>query len=379
MDSYLLATKLQIPPQPQRAVRRTRLIDALERGIPRYRLVLISAPAGYGKTTLVSQWAYASRFPLAWLSIGEEDNDFDRFLRYLLTGWEAVQPGLSQSPLALLLGAMSPDKEAVLAAFINSANDAPNPVVFVLDDYHLIEERSIHEALTFLLDHLPPNLHFVLVSRGEPPLPLARYRARNEMLEFRAEDLNFWLEETKDFLNETMGLELAHDEVVRLQTQLEGWIAGLQLAALTLRRRGTGTDKLDVSGRHRFIADYLREDVLAPLPDRMQHFLLRTSILDRLCGSLCDTVTGQEDGQAMLEILERENLFLLPLDDNREWYRYHWLFAVFLREELKRRHPDEVPELHRQAAHWYLNHNLPEPAFRHAVDGDDVQLVGHLS
>jgi LuxR family maltose regulon positive regulatory protein len=204
MDAFLLATKLQIPPQPQRAVRRTRLIDTLESGISRHRLVLISAPAGYGKTTLVSQWAHASRFPVAWLSIGEEDNDFGRFLRYLLAGWQAVQPGLSQSPLALLLGAMAPDQEAVLAAFINSANDAPNPVVFVLDDYHLIEDPAIHTALTFLLDHLPSNLHFILVSRGEPPLPLARYRARNEMLEFHAQDLNFWLEETKNFLNETM-------------------------------------------------------------------------------------------------------------------------------------------------------------------------------
>jgi LuxR family maltose regulon positive regulatory protein len=375
MDSFLLATKLQIPPQPHRAVRRTRLIDTLERGILRYRLVLISAPAGYGKTTLVSQWAQASRFPVAWLSIGEEDNDLERFLRYLLSGWEAVQPGLSRSSLAWLLGAMSPDKQAVLAAFINAAHDAPDPIVFVLDDYHLIEEPSIHEALTFLLDHLPPNLHFVLVSRGEPPLPLARYRARNEMLEFRAQDLNFLVEETKHFLNETMGLELAHDEVVGLQTQAEGWVAGLQLVALTLRQRLTGTHKLVVSGRHRFIADYLSEDVLAPLPDSLRHFLLQTGILDRLCGPLCDAVTGQRGGQDMLETLERENLFLLPLDDNREWFRYHRLFADFLREELKRRHPDQALELHRRAAHWYLTHDLPEPAFCHAVDGDDVELI----
>jgi LuxR family maltose regulon positive regulatory protein len=375
MDSFLLATKLQVPPQPHRAVRRTRLTDALERGIPHYRLVLISAPAGYGKTTLVSQWAQASRLPAAWLSIGEEDNDLERFLRYLLSGWEAVRPGLSQSPLALLLGAMSPDKEAVLAAFINAAHAAPDPIVFVLDDYHLIEERSIHEALAFLLDHLPPNLHFVLVSRGEPPLPLARYRARNEMLEFRAQDLNFLLEETRDFLNETMGLELAHDEVVELQTQVEGWVAGLQLVALTLRQRLTGMHKPVVSGRHRFIADYLSEDVLAPLPDRLRGFLLQTGILDRLCGPLCDAVTGQRGGQDMLETLERENLFLLPLDDNREWFRYHRLFADFLREELKRRHPDQTLHLHRRAAHWYLAHELPELAFRHAVNGNEVDLV----
>lgn len=378
MDSLLLATKRQIPPQPQHGVSRRRLIDALERDIPHSKLILVSAPAGYGKTTLLSQWAYAGHFPVVWLSLGEEDNDLERFLRYLLASWEAVQPEISDSPLDLLLGDRSPDGEAVLAAFINAANDTPEHIVFVLDDYHLIKDPAIHEALAFLLDHLPPALHFVLAGRGEPPLPLARYRAHHELVEFRAEDLNFWPEETRDFLNERMGLDLAHDEVARLQTQLEGWIAGLQLVALTLQKRLTGADKLVISGRHRFIADYLSEDVLAPLPDQLQYFMLRTSILDRLCGSLCDAVTGQEGSQTLLETLERENLFLLPLDDSREWFRYHRLFADFLYEELNRRHPDEIADLHRRAARWYLARDLPEPAFRHAVEGDDVELVNHI-
>jgi LuxR family maltose regulon positive regulatory protein len=375
MDSLLVATKLRIPPQPQHAVRRARLIDALERGILAYKLVLIAAPAGYGKTTLLSQWAHASHLPVAWLSIGEEDNDFERFLRYLLTGWESVQPGVSDSPLGLLLGAMSSDSEAVLSAFINAANDAPGPLVFILDEYHLIKDLAIHSALTFLLDHLPPKFHFVLAGRGEPPLPLARYRARHELMEFRAEDLSFLPEETQDFLNESMGLDLAHDQVVRLQAQLEGWIAGLQLTALTLQRRLTGADKLIISGKHRFIADYLGEDVLAPLPDNLRQFLLQTSILDRLCGPLCDVVTGREGGQDMLETLERENLFLVPLDDSRQWFRYHRLFGDFLHEELHRHHPAEVAGLHRRAAWWYLAHDLPEQAFRHAVAGEDVELV----
>ncbi len=375
MDTFLLATKLRIPPQPHRVVRRARLIDALEGGIPRYKVVLISAPAGYGKTTLVSQWARASRFPIAWLSIGKEDNDLERILRYLLAGWEQVQPGISESPLGLRLGARSPDSEAVLSAFINLANETPHQIVFVFDDYHLIEDPAIYKALTFLLDHLPPMLHFVLVGRGEPPLPLARYRARNEMLEFQAGDLSFLVEETKDFLNEMMGLDLAHDEIVRLQAQLEGWIAGLQLVALTLQQRLMGADKLVVSGGHRFIADYLSEDVLAPLPDGLRQFLLQTSILDRLCGPLCNAVTEREDGQEMLEILERERLFLVPLDEAREWFRYHHLFADFLQQEFNRRHPDEVPSLHLRAALWYLAHDLPEQAFRHAVGGDDVELV----
>ena len=357
---------------------RTRLVDVFEQEILHYKLVLLSAPAGYGKTTLLSQWAQTSRFPVVWLTINEVDNDLERFLRYLLVGWEAVQPGLRDSPLGLLLGAMSPDSEAVLAAFINVANDAPAPIVFVLDDYHLIEDLSVHTALTFLLDHLPPTLHFVLAGRAEPPLPLARYRARHELLEFRAEDLNFLPEETRDFLNEKMGLDLAHEDVVRLQAQLEGWIAGLQLVALTLRQRLTGADKLVVSGRHRFIADYLGEDVLAPLPNGMRRFLLQTSLLDRLCGPLCDAVTGREDSQAMLETLERENLFLVPLDDSRAWFRYHRLFADFLHEELNRRYPAEVVDLHRRAARWYLANDLPEQAFRHAVAGDDAELVTQI-
>jgi LuxR family maltose regulon positive regulatory protein len=378
MDALLLATKLQIPPQPQRAVRRPRLIDALERDIPHYKLVLIAAPAGYGKTTLLSQWAYASRFPVVWLSISEEDNDLERFFRYLLAGWEEVQSGISESPLGLLLGAMSPDREAILAAFINAANDTSDQIVFVLDEYHLIEAPSVQTALTFLLDHLPPTVHFVLAGRAEPPLPLARYRVHQELLEFRAEDLSFLLEETQDFLNEVMELDLADDEVVSLQTQLEGWIAGLQLVALTLRHRLAGADKLVVSGRHRFIADYLSEDVLAPLPDGTRQFLLQTSLLDRLCGPLGDAITGREDGQAMLETLERENLFLVPLDDNRHWFRYHRLFADFLQEALQRHHPTEVADLHRRAARWYLAHDLPEQALRHAVAGDDPELVMQL-
>jgi LuxR family maltose regulon positive regulatory protein len=375
MDSFLLATKRQIPPQPQHGVRRVRLIDTLERGLSDYKLALISAPAGYGKTTLLSQWAHASRFSIAWLSLDETDNDLERFLRYLLAGWETVQPGIGKSPLGLLLEGRSPDSEAVLAAFINVANDAPDPIVFVLDDYCLIKDAAIHEALTFLLDYLPPTLHVVLAGRGEPPLPLARYRAHHALMELHAEDLSFWPEETQDFLNGIMGFDLARAEIDRLQAQLEGWIAGLQLVALSLQQRLTGADRLVVSGRHRFIADYLSEDVLAPLPDKLRHFMLQTSILDRLCGSLCDAVTGQENGQAMLETLERESLFLVPLDDSREWFRYHRLFADFLCEELKRRHPVEVTTLHRRAGRWYLIHDLPEPAFRHAVEGHDVDLV----
>lgn len=375
MNTSFLATKLQIPLQPPHLVHRPRLIKTLEQAILHYRLVLIAAPAGYGKTTLLSQWAHETRLAVVWLSLGEEDNDPERFLRYLLAGWEKVQPGVSQSKLDLILSGATPDIEAALSAFVNVANDVSDQMVFVLDDYHLIEDPAVHQALTFLLDHLPPTLHFALISRGEPQLPLARYRARAEMLELGVKDLQFGLEESELFLNRSMGLELGEDKIAKLQTQLEGWIAGLQLAALTLRQHLTATDKLVVSGRHRFIADYLGEDVMAPLPDNLRRFLLQTSILHRLCGPLCDAVTGKEDGQAMLETLERENLFLGPLDDSREWFRYHPLFADFLREELNRHHAHEVTDLHRRAARWHLAHDLPDQAFHHAVKGSEAELV----
>ena len=370
MDRALLATKLRVPPQAHHVVHRGRLVDDLERGLPFYKLVLISAPAGFGKTTLLAQWARTSQSPVAWLSLGEDD-DADRFLRYLVASWEAIQPDVGDSPLAALVGAAAVDRDAVLAAFLDAANAVSDHTAFVLDDYHLVGDPSVHAALTFLLDRLPSTLHVVLAGRAEPPLPLARYRARQELLEVRAEELSFTVDETGEFLNQQVGLELPHNELVTLHAQLEGWIAGLQLAALTLQRRPSKASGPVVSGRHRFIADYLSEEVLAHLPDDSRRFLLRTSILDRLCGPLCDAVTGRDDGQEKLEQLERANLFLVPLDDVRAWFRYHQVFADFLRDELHRRHLDEVADLHRRTAAWYLAHDLPDPAFRHAVAGDD--------
>jgi LuxR family transcriptional regulator, maltose regulon positive regulatory protein len=378
VKSLLLATKLQTPLPPHHVVDRSRLMGALEGAVPVYKLTLLLAPAGYGKTTLLSQWARSSSLPIAWLSLAEEDNDLERFLRYLLAAWQRVEPGIVDSRLGLLLGGLTPDSQVVLSAFINLANDLSDHVVFVLDDYHLIAEPAIHEAMTFLLDHLPPALHFVLAGRGEPLLPLARYRARQELMELGPADLQFSPEESTAFLVQEMGLDLAPDEVSNLHTQLEGWIAGLQLAALSLRRQPSRAAKLAISGQHRFIADYLSQEALAALPDRWQQFLLQTSILERLCGSLCDAVTGDNDGQEMLESLERDNLFLTPLDDNREWFRYHPLFASFLRHELNRRRPEASARLHRWAARWHLKCDLPEPAFQHAMKGQDADLVNQI-
>jgi ATP/maltotriose-dependent transcriptional regulator MalT len=378
METPLLSTKLRVPPLPPRVVRRSRLVDDLENGLPAHKLILLSAPAGYGKTTLLADWAQASQYPVAWLSVSQEDNVLDRFLCYLLAAWEHIEPDVRETPLGLILSANEPVIDAVLTAFINVASQRSVHLVVVLDDYHLIEEPSIHQALAFLLDHLPPTLHFALAARAQPPLPLARYRARRELLELRAGDLQFAHDETADFLNRLMRLDLTQDEVAALHTRLEGWAAGLQLVALSRQGRLSAGDTLVVSGKHRFIAEYLTEDVLALLPADRRRFLLQTSILDRLCGSLCDAVTEEAHGQETLQLLERDNLFLMPLDDSREWFRYHLLFADFLQGELQRRHPEEVALLHGRAAQWYLAHDLPEQALHHAVAGGDLALVIQL-
>ncbi len=375
MNTVILTTKLQIPPQPRHAVPRARLSDYLERAVPENRLVLILAPAGYGKTTLLTQWAHSSRFPIAWLSINKEDNELERFLRYLFSAWETAQPGIQDTKLGLMLSAKIPDTEAVLSAFLNLANQIPQDVVFVLDDYHLIDDLSIHRAVSFLLEHLPPTLHIVIGSRAEPPLSLAHYRARNQLRELRAEDLQFSETETADLFGQMVGFHLGHDQLTVLQTQLEGWAVGIQLAGLSLRRHGELPGEMLISGKHRYIADYLRAEVFAQLEENVQQFLLQVSILERVCGSLCDAVCERADSQETLIRLERDNLFLMSLDDSRQWYRLHPLFADFLHEALKQRSPDQIIDLHRRAARWFLDRDLPEPAFDHAIEGSDVELV----
>ena len=373
MATDLVATKLRIPPEFHHELLRSPLVERLEREVPLHKLVSVSAPAGYGKTTLLAQWARASQFPVAWVSLDADDNDLERLLRSLVAAWTVVHPQIHDSEVSVRLRAMAPDIEAVLSAFINVGAEVLDQTVFVLDDVHLITDRAIHQALTFLLDYLPPQLHMVLAGRGTVPVPLARYRVRVKLLEVHTDDLRFDVDEASGFLNNLMGLGLGADKVAALYTQLEGWPAGLQLAALSLGRLGEGERSVSISGRHRFIADYLQQDVLTRLPSDVYRFLLHTSILDRLSGTLCDAVTGRHDSQAMLETLERENLFIVPLDEIREWYRYHRLFADVLQQELGRHIPDELPGLHRRAAHWYLEARLPEPAFQHAVAADDEQ------
>ena len=310
---------------------------------------------------------------MAWLSLSEEDDFLERFLRYLLKSWGRIQPEVTDSPLGTLLGSRDPNREAVLSAFLNFAAQLPNNQVFVLDDYHLIKDPAIHESLAFLLDHLPPQLHFVIGTRTDPNLPLARYRARRQLLELGMEDLRFNLDEATEFLNRLEGIELSAPEIQQLQDQLEGWATGLQLVALSLQHRNAASiGPVTISGRQQFIADYLSEDVLKQLPTELNDFLLKTSILEQLSGPLCDAITGMLGGQSMLERLKRENLFVQALDEERTWFRYHPLFTDFLRGELNRNHSNEVSELHRRAARWYLDQDLPEQAFPHAISGDDA-------
>lgn len=379
MDSTLLTTQVRIPQTTRRLVRRPDLIGALQAAIPAYKLILLSAPAGYGKTTLLSEWARERQHGIAWVSAGEESNDPERFFRSLYSAWKAFQPDIEGSALDLMLGSLSPSIELVQSAFIDVASELTDHTVFVLDDAHLIADESILQALSFLIDRAPPMLHFMLAGRGEPGLPLARYRARGELFELRTADLRFSAEQTSAFLKSLTGLDLGADKIAGLQAQLEGWVAGLQLVALGLQRGLTGAQQLVVTGKHRFVADYLTDEILASLPGDDQRFLLHTSILDRVCGPLCDAVTGNDNGQQTLERLEREALFLEPLDDRREWFRFHPLFASVLREELRRRQPESVAGLHCRAAVWYLEHDLPEPAFHHAVESGDIELVARIA
>lgn len=376
MLESLLTTKLHIPECPPGVVQRPRLSQGLERGVLNHRLTLVSAPAGYGKTTLLADWARTTELPVGWLSLSRDEDEPERFLRYLFSAWLQVQPDLVDSRLGILLGSLSPDRQSALEAFLNSADQLASNQVLLLDDYHVIQDPAVHDAMAFLLDHLPPRLHFVLGARADPPLPLARYRARGQVLGIRVDDLRLNIQEASDFLSRLMGVELSDPEIQSLNDRVEGWAAGLQLAALSLRQGGASPGgESSISGRQSFIADYLKQDVFEQLPRDVQAFLLRTSVLDRLSGPLCDAVTGGERGQEMLERLERENLFVHRLDDERRWFRYHHMFGEYLLAELETRIPEEIPELHRRAAHWYAANRLPEPAFRHAVGGGDVELV----
>jgi LuxR family maltose regulon positive regulatory protein len=355
--------------------------ELLNEGMNR-KLTLVCAPAGFGKTTLLSEWRMIhldSEYPLAWLSLEEADNDPTRFLTYLIAALQVIEADVGDVVLASLRSPQPPPTESLLTALINDIASIPEDFTLVLDDYHLIANEAVHDKLNFLLDHLPPQAHLIISSRAEPPLPLARLRARGQMTEIRADDLRFTPEETGAFLQGPMGLNLPEGSVAALEERTEGWIVGLQLAALSMQGREDISGFLaTLRGSNRYVLDYLAEEVLRRQPDDLGAFLLQTSILDRMSGPLCDAVTDRKDGQEMLESLERANLFTIPLDEERRWYRYHHLFSEFLRERLHRTQPDQEPRLHRKASTWYEHDGLVHEAVDHALAAADLETAARL-
>ncbi|MDQ0820990.1 LuxR family maltose regulon positive regulatory protein [Arthrobacter sp. V4I6] len=385
MPTPVLAPKLFVPaPRPQ-IVARPRLLMRLhgELGSGR-KLTLVCAPAGFGKTTLLSAWIAERRrhnpaARLAWLSLDEGDNDVSRFLTYVVAALQGTDAEIGSEVTGLVQSDQVLPVELALTSLINGVARSGKEFILVLDDYHVIDARPIHEALVFLLDNLPSQLHLAIASRSDPPLSLARLRSRGELNEFRASDLRFTPDETADFLNQVMGLGLSTDDIAALETRTEGWIAGLQLAALSLREHGDVSGFIQAfTGSHRFIVDYLVEEVLQRQSDEVRSFLLHTAVLNRLTGPLCEAVTGVRGGSAMLEALERENLFVVPLDDSRQWYRYHHLFAEVLRARVRKELPDRAPALHRLASEWYERNDLPEEAVRHALAAEDFERAAGL-
>jgi len=422
MATPLLTTKLHIPPVRPELVSRPRLIERLNEGLMR-RLTLVSAPAGFGKTTLLSEWVHSCGRPVAWVSLDGDDNDLARFLAYFVAALqtlalsqacpeprrrvEGIEPVLSEAcpeqsrrvegaaegahigegVLSAFQTPQPPPIESVLTGLINEIAAVPEQFALVLDDYHVIGAEAIHSALTFLLDHLPPQMHLVIATRVDPPLPIPRLRGRGQLTELRVTDLRFTLDEAATFLNQVMGLELSADDVAALETRTEGWVTGLQLAALSMQGREDIPGFLAAfTGSQHYILDYLVEEVLQRQSESAQAFLLQTSILDRMTGPLCEAVTlgcqskrsGESDGQAMLDRLEHANLFIVPLDDRRHWYRYHHLFADFLRARLHQMWPEQVPGLHRRASEWYERNGQIAEAIDHALSAEDFERAVRL-
>jgi LuxR family maltose regulon positive regulatory protein len=376
----LLATKLHIPRTRPGFVVRPRLADRLAQ-VQGGELTLVCAPAGFGKTALLAHWARRSQRPVAWLSLDEGDNDPARFWRYVAGALNRVRPGLEEQVAALLRGLQPPPLEAVATAVINELTLPPaeGEIALVLDDYHLIEAPTVHDSVAFLLGRLPPGLRLVLASRADPPLPLARLRARGQLVELRAADLRFTPEETTAFLQEAVGLDLPHASRDALAVRTEGWVAGLQLAALSLQGRSDPAEFVATfTGSHRYILDYLSGEVLARQPEQLVRFLLETSVLERLSGPLCEAVTGRADSQQLLEQVERANLFLLPLDEVRGWWRYHHLFADLLQARLEDELPERVPQLHHAGAAWHEQHGFAGDAIRHAVAAGEMAWAARL-
>ncbi len=382
MQAHLLRTKLHIPALRPFLVPRPHLIQKLNQH-PDAKLTLISAPAGSGKTTLLTQFINQQQQPVAWLSLDEADDDPNQFWTYLITACQSVLAGAGELALSMLDASQPLPGNTIPTILLNDIASQNQKLLLILDDYHTIQNPSIQESMSFLLDYLPDNVHLIISTRADPPWPLSRYRVRNHLVEIRVQDLRFSLEETANFLNQTMGLDLSAGDVAALEARTEGWVAGLQLAAIAMQ---SPQPEKDVSafvqafaGSHLFVAEYLLEDVLRRQPEATQRFLLQTSILERLNGELCDAVTKRQDSQTMLATLHRANLFVVPLDDEGCWFRYHHLFADLLQARLLQTMPTEdVACLHMQAASWHEQNGLIQAAIRHAMAAKDFERVAAL-
>lgn len=377
----LLSTKIQIPPIPPRLVKRGALLNILDHSLqPNIRLTLLSAPAGYGKTTLLCAWLQSRSIPAAWLSISEGDNDPARFLRYLIAAAEGATDSIS-----VAAGKVEQESEngqqQMLVGLINEVSQLTQQMVLVLDDYHLIESQAVHDLIVFLLEYLPVQAHLIIATRADPPLPLARLRGRGQINELRMQDLRFNLHEAGTLLKLASGQEIDSQDIEILYRRTEGWASGLQMAAASLRGNTDVKEFVSAfSGSQRYIMEYLLDEVLHRQPEERQTFLLQTSILDRLCGPLCDAVcetdAASSKNKRMLEALEMDNLFIVPMDERREWYRYHRLFSDLLQARLHRERLEEVPALHRRASKWFEDHGYIDEAIHHALlSGDDTNAI----
>jgi LuxR family maltose regulon positive regulatory protein len=376
----LLKTKLYIPTAPALRVIRSHLITRLDE-VEKKSLTIISAPAGFGKTTLLAEWIAQTALPVAWLSLDNGDNDSYRFLSYLTETLESIHEDVGREARQLMLSSHMVPAHIILASLLNSLETLAEPCVIVFDDYQFITEHAVHETTSYLLDHLPSNLHVVLATRADPPLQLGRLRAHDQLLELRTHDLRFTAEEAEVFLNDVMRLGLTLEDIESLETRTEGWAVGLQMAAISLKDLPDRSSFIQTfSGSHRFVLDYLVQEVLNHQPEHVQDFLLNTSILDRFCSELCEAVTekSREPAVNILDYLERSNLFLIPLDEERHWYRYHHLFADLLAAQLQRLNPAVIRALHVRASSWYEVNGHLDSAVEHALAADDFEQAADL-
>lgn len=380
MTTQILATKLYIPVPRPGVVMRPRLIDRLNTGL-HGKLTLVSAPAGFGKTTLVSEWLGSGDYPAAWISLGEEDSEPARFMTYFVTALQSIAPQIGAGILKMLNSPQSPPIDSLLTPLLNELATMPHDFVLVLDDYHVLDSQEIDAALAFLIDNQPPQMHLVITTREDPGLPLARLRARGQLTEVREADLRFRPDEATEFLNQAMGLSLSPEDVAALEKRTEGWIAGLQLAAISMQgQQDIGDFIQSFTGSHHFVLDYLVDEVLSRQAPHIQRFLLKTSILERMCAALCDAILADEAHAAedTLESIRRANLFLILLDNERRWYRYHHLFGELLRKHLTQAPEIDLDTLHIRASEWYEANGYDVEAFQHAAAAQDIERAEWL-